>query len=116
MSANGTLTRVEPKDLDVLIIVAEPTAKSVEVARRAVDLARERGIVRVQVVANRLAGPEDRALAERSFPGLQLLLVEDDAALRSADVRGVAPFDDAPDAPAVRAIRGMAQALLQSPA
>jgi CO dehydrogenase maturation factor len=107
----GTLTRVEPKDLDVLLIVVEPTAKSVEVARRAVELARERGIGRALVVANRIAGPEDRQLAEASFAGLPLLLVEDDPALRLADVQGLAPFDHAPDAPAVRAIRGLAETL-----
>ena len=111
----GTLARVEPKDLDVLLIVVEPTAKSVEVARRAVDLARERGIGRTIIIANRLSGPEDRRLVEASFSGLPLVLVEDDPALRSADVEGVAPFDQAPDAPAVRAIRSLAESLSHKP-
>ena len=108
----GTLMRVEAKDLDVLLIVVEPTAKAVEVARRAVELARERGIGRVLVVANRLTGPEDRQLAESSFTGLPLFLIDDDPALRAADVQGVAPFDQAPDAPAVRAIRELAESLI----
>ena len=108
----GTLSRMKPGQLDVLLVITEPTAKALEVARRAVDMIGERGLGTPHLVANRVTGDEDRAQVERVFAGVPVTIVPDDPAVRAADARGVAPFDAAPDAPAVRAIRALATALV----
>ncbi len=109
----GTLSRVKPGQLDVVLVVSNPTAKSLEVARRAVDIIRERGTAtRAIVVANRVTGDEDRRAVERVFPGGVEIVVPDDPAIRAADVRGVAPFEAAPEAPAVRVLRTLAESLV----
>jgi len=107
----GTLSRMKPSQLDLLFVVVEPTAKSLEVGRRAVEMIREREVGRVTVIANRVAGEEDRLLVERTFPGGAVTVVPDDPAIRAADARGIAPFDAAPDAPAVRVRRALAESL-----
>lgn len=107
----GTLSRLKPERLDVLVVVAEPTVKSLEVARRAAALAGERGLS-LRVVANRVAGEEDRRRVEEALPGGDLTVVPEDEAIRAADLRGQAPFDAAPEAPAVRALRDLAGSLL----
>ncbi len=109
----GTLSRTKPGQLDVVVVVAEPSAKSLEVARRAVDLVRERGTGKAVVVANRVAGDEDRREVERAFPDGLVVMVPDDPAIRAADVRGVAPFEVAGNAPAVRVLRALAESLVR---
>lgn len=108
----GTLSRLKPGQLDAVLVLTEPTAKSLEVARRAVDLIREREAGRAIVVANRVAGEEDRRQVEQTFPGGAVVIIPDDPAIRAADVRGVAPFEVAPDAPAVRLLRTLAESLV----
>jgi len=110
----GTLSRMKAGQLDVALVVAEPTAKSMEVARRAVELLRERTGCELIIVANRVAGAEEQLLIERTLAGASIVVVPDDPAIRSADLRGVAPFDATPNAPAVRAVRALAAGLLTS--
>ena len=65
----GTLTRLSEQRVDTVLVVVEPTPKSVEVGMRAVELARERSVGRVVVVANRLRDDADLAIVRSAFPG-----------------------------------------------
>ncbi|MGI9033599.1 MAG: hypothetical protein ACR2HY_07960 [Acidimicrobiales bacterium] len=107
----GTLTRLSDQRVDTVLVVVEPTPKSVEVGTRAVALAREREATRVIVVANRLRDDADLEVVRSAFPGCELVAVPDDPKIVEADRKGVAPIDLAPDAPAVRALVGLAQGL-----
>ena len=110
----GTLQRLLPDQADYAIVVAQPTAKSIEAARRAVELAE--GKARVIVIANRVTSAGDVALIREGVAGQhELLAVPDDAAVARADEEGLAPFDEAPDAPAVRAITALAARLTAPP-
>ncbi len=108
----GTLSRLGPEDLDVVVAVAEPTVKAIEVARRALTMARERGISRTVLAANRVAGGADRDLVARELGDAALFTLPEDPAVRSADADGRAPFDAAPHAPAVTAARALAEWLV----
>lgn len=58
----GTLLRLQQGQADVVVIVAQPTAKSIEVARRSVELANARAVrVLVLVLANRVRDDADLA-------------------------------------------------------
>lgn len=99
----GVLTRMEAGSLDVVLVVANPTPKSIEVARRAVAAARDRGI-EVLVVANRIAGEDDLAAIEAVLGGEEIVVVPDDPAIARADAEGLAPIDLDDTSPGVRAI------------
>ncbi len=107
----GTLTRLSEQRVDTVLVVVEPTPKSVEVGMRAVDLARERSVTRVIVVANRLRDDADLEIIRSAFPECEVVAVPDDPRIVEADRKGVAPIDLAPDAPAVRALVGLAERL-----
>ena len=107
----GTLTRMEPGDVDVLLVIAEPSAKAIEVARRAIELIAAKNLGRPLLIANRFRD-EDLRLLDEGFGSLRALLVPEDAALRSADASGAAPFDACPDAPGVRALSDLAKSLV----
>ncbi len=108
----GTLSRMKPGQLDVLLVVTEPTAKSLEVARRALEMIKDRNLGAARVLVNRATGEEDRELVERALPGDSVTIVPDDPAIRAADASGIAPFDSAPEAPAVRVVRQVAESLI----
>ena len=107
----GTLTRMEPGDCDVLLVLAEPTAKALEVARRAVELIGSKKLGRMILIANRFSAG-DELLQDPIFAGLVPVVVPDDPALRAADASGAAPFDASPAAPAVRALAALAASLV----
>ena len=107
----GTLTRLSEQRVDTVLVVVEPTPKSVEVGMRAVDLARERSVTRVIIVANRLRDDADLEIIRSAFPDCEVVAVPDDPKIVEADRKGVAPIDLAPDAPAVRALAGLAESL-----
>lgn len=100
----GTLTRLGEGVLDAVLVVVEPTPKSLEVGRRAVALAAERDLGQVIVVANRVRDSDDADLVAAQFAGYETVLVPDDPAVEAADRGGVAVLDVAPEAPAVQAL------------
>lgn len=110
----GTLMRLEGHPVDVVVVVVEPTMKSLEVGRRAADLVADGGLGRLVVTANRVHDEVDAARIAEAFPGLELVQVPEDAAIVEAERKGVGPLDAAPDAPAVRALVGLAERLLTS--
>jgi CO dehydrogenase maturation factor len=99
--------------VDVVVVVVEPTAKSLEVGRRAADAVRAAALGRVVVTANRVRGEGDVARVRAAFPGSELVLVPDDPAIVDAERAGRAPLDVAPDAPAVRALVELGEALVR---
>ena len=108
----GTLTRLEEQKVDTVLVVVEATPKSIEVGLRAAQLAQEKLLQRVVIIANRIRNEQDLETIRAAFPDVEVVPVPDDPKIREADRYGVAPIDPAPDAPAVRALVGLAEQLL----
>ena len=100
----GVLTRMEGGSIDVVLVVTNPTAKSIEVARRALETPVARGGT-VLIVANRVRGDED-VEAIRAVLGdeHEIVRIPEDPVIERADVEGVAPLDVDADSPGVRAL------------
>ena len=111
----GTLTRLEEARVDVTVIVAEPTPRSIDVAARAAAVAAERRQGRVIVVANKVTGEDDRRRVARALVGTEVVAAPLDAAVEEADRDGVSPLDRSPDAPAVAALEGLADLIAGRP-
>lgn len=108
----GTLTRLGDTPVDVVLVVVEPTPKSLEVGARAAALAKERKMGHVIVVASRIRDDVDLKTIQAALPDQEIVVVPDDPAIVAADREGVAPMDSAPDSPAVRALMGIADRVL----
>ena len=108
----GTVMRLSDSPVDVVVVVVEPTAKSLQVGLRAAHTVRAAGVGRVVVTANRVRDDEDAARVREAFPEDDPVLVPDDPAIVAAERQGQAPVDAAPDAPAVRALVALARGLL----
>lgn len=110
----GVLTRMESGSLDVVLVVANPTPKSIEVARRAAQAASARDI-RVVVVANRIAGDEDLEAIRSVLGEHEMAIVPEDPVIARADAEGLAPIDVDENAPGVRAIIDICDRLVALP-
>jgi CO dehydrogenase maturation factor len=108
----GTVLRLDGNPVDTVVVVVEPTAKSLEVGRRAAEAVAAADLGRVVVTANRIRNGDDADRVRAAFPDLEPVLVPDEPAIVDAERRGVSPLDAAPEAPGVRALVGLAEALL----
>ncbi len=107
----GTVMRLVGRPLDIVVVVVEPTAKSLEVGQRAADLVRESGLGRLIIAANRVRDEDDTARVAAAFPRQVPFLIPDDPAILEAERHGQAPLDAAPQGPGVRALVMLAEAL-----
>ena len=97
-----------PASDDMLLAVAEPSVKSIDIARRACRIGEALGLTRIYGIANRVRGPEDeRAVADALR--VPVFVVPEDPVLAQADLLGVAPLDLEPSSPAMRAIASIAE-------
>jgi CO dehydrogenase maturation factor len=109
------LVWARPGPDDVVLVVAEPSAKSFELATRAAGLAREMGVERIVAVANRVDADAD---AQRLAAALQtdtVVAIPDDPTVAAADHRGVSAYDTDRASPAMAAVGRLAEALLGAP-
>ncbi len=109
----GTLDRIEEGVLDVLLVVANPTGKSLEVARRAIELAE--GVAEIVVVANRVADDSDIELMREVLGDRDLFVIPEDPVIAAADRDGIAPIDLDPDSPGVAALVRLAERVAGAP-
>jgi CO dehydrogenase maturation factor len=96
-----------------VLIVVEPTAKSLLSGRRLARMADldPENPKRVLVVASKVREPDDVAMIEKGV-GLEVVAtVPWDAALEEAERRQLAPIDFAPDCPAVLAVESLVERL-----
>jgi CO dehydrogenase nickel-insertion accessory protein CooC1 len=107
----GTVLRMD-RPVDVVVVVVQPTVKSLEVGARAVETVTERDLGRVLLVANRVRDEHDLARVHETFDGLDPVVVPDDAGIAEAERHGVAPFDADPRPSAVATLTALADRLL----
>lgn len=107
-----TVARGDRTEIDALVVVVEPYPRSIEVARRLLDMAAQKGLDRRVVVANKIEGPDDLSLI-RDLLGVEPdLVVPDDRSVRAADRSGESPLDYDPGSPALGALRHLASSLV----
>lgn len=111
------LSRGTARHVDTLLIVGEPYFKSLETASRSFALAKDLGIKRIRMVANKVRTPRDdetvRDFARRHGLPVEGVVPFDDAVV-AADERGAALFEYQPSAPSVAAIRRLADGILDA--
>jgi CO dehydrogenase maturation factor len=100
--------------VDVVLVVAEPTVKSIDVARRAAGTSS--ADAQVIVVANRVRDEADAEAIKAELGGYEMVVVPEDQAIARADEEGRAPIDVDPDAPGVTALMRLAERLGHQPA
>lgn len=91
------LGRATADFVDAMLIVAEPTRRSLTTAAQIKKLAQDIGLTRLWLVGNKVRGEDDVAFLTAETPDLPLLgWLPADAAVQEADRLGLAVYDHAP--------------------
>lgn len=104
------------KHVDVLLIVTDPSFKSIETARKIHSLAAEASVPNVFIVGNKVANLGEAELIKQFAADNNLLLVgiiPYDKQILGADVHGDTPLEYARDSNGVAMIRKMGEKLLK---
>jgi len=109
----ATLEGIRPGDADIVLVVANPTGKSIDVARRAIALAE--GRAEIIVLANRVRDDSDLELIKTIAGDLEVIVIPEDTAIAEADREGTAAIDLDPDSPGVAALVRLAERLAGAP-
>ena len=93
--------------MDQFIVVIEPGARSVQTYTRIKELAKDIGVTRVRVVANKIRDDSDREFIRSRIPEEDLLgFISYNTEVIDADRRGLSPYDCSPSAlEEIRAIK-----------
>lgn len=105
------LKRGTARNVDMMLVVAEPYYRSLEAAQRTAELAAELAIPFVRVVANKVRSAEDQAAIDTfcARHGMTLIgTVPYDDAMVEAERDGRAPYDFAASSAGMTAIRQIA--------
>jgi len=104
------LGRATADAVDAMLIVVEPTARSLATAAQIKSLAEDLKLSRLYLVGSKVRDQDDRSFIEERSPSLPVVgHLPDDPRGRQADRQGVAAFDLAPEL--TQAARESAQAL-----
>ena len=99
--------------MDQFIVVIEPGARSTQTYTRIKELARDIGITKVRVVANKVRDESDKAFLRSRIPEEDLLgFLSYNPEVIDADRRGLSPYDCSPTA--LEEIRAIKEKLDQS--
>lgn len=106
--------RGTPSASDLLVVVVEPSRWSIETAARISALARELGIAKLGIIANKVHDELDTEWIRQALTRYDLDLlavVPYDKAVITADRHMRALVDEAPESPAARAITAVADSI-----
>ncbi len=93
------LGRGTAANMDQFIVVIEPGARSVQTYHNVKRLAKDLGIARVRVVANKVRDAQDEAFVRSAIPAEDLLgLIHYNTEIMDADRNGKSPYDYSPKA------------------
>jgi len=91
------LGRATADFVDAMLVVVEPTRRSLGTAAQIGRLGRDIGLTRLWLVGNKVRDPEEIAFLERETPGLPLLgVLPGDRGVQEADRLGLAVYDHVP--------------------
>ncbi len=102
-----------PGPEDHVLVVADPSAKAVDIAVRAVELGRAMGVNHILALANRCASEQDAATLSEAL-GIETIAIPEDPAIERANTLGVAPIEADASSPAMTAIGTLAGRLMPS--
>ena len=99
--------------MDQFVVVIEPGARSIQTYGKVKELARDLGITKVRVVANKVRDEQDEAYIKARIPAEDLLgFIHYNADVIDADRNGKSPYDFSEEAVAeIRAIKAKMDAM-----
>jgi CO dehydrogenase maturation factor len=92
------LTRGTAESVDAFIVVVEPGQRSMQTAKTIKKMAKELGVKKVFVVANKVRNPDDLNFIHHNIGDMEFLgSIRFNESIMTADIRGASPYVHSPE-------------------
>ncbi|TXT58791.1 MAG: Carbon monoxide dehydrogenase accessory protein CooC [Promethearchaeota archaeon] len=104
------LGRGTAKGIDVMLVIAEPSQKSLDLCAKIIDLSKKLGIINIFLVANKVIDDSQLTVINERVDDWEIPLYHSipfDPEIGTADLKGKPPVDHNPDSKGVKSIRNL---------
>ena len=110
------LGRGTAKSIDVMLVITEPSQKSLDLCSKIVDLTKKMGVINVYLVANKVIDDSQLNIISKRVNEWEIPLyhsIPHDLEIGNADLNGVSPIDYCPDSKGLSSIKTLYSKLKQ---
>lgn len=102
------LGRGTAKDIDIMLVITEPSQKSLDLCKKIIDLSNKLGIINIYLVANKIIDDAQLNIINKHIESWNVPLYHSipfDAEVGNADLKGISPIEYNPDSKALMSIK-----------
>ena len=110
------LGRGTAKGIDVMLVVAEPSQKSLDLCHKIIDLSKKLGVINIYLIANKIIDESQIDVINERIDDWNIPLYHSipyDSVIGKADLKGIAPLDYKPESEAVQSLISLFSKLKQ---
>lgn len=101
------LGRGTAKGIDVMLVITEPSQKSLDLCLKIIDLSKKLGVINIYLIANKVIDESQTDIINERINEWNIPLyhsVPYDSVIGKADLEGISPIDYNPDSKAVKSL------------
>jgi len=102
------LGRGTAKGIDVMLVITEPSLKSLDLCKKIINLSKKLGIINIYLIANKIIDQSQIDIINERIEGWEVPLyhyVPYDTEIGNADLKAIPPIDYNPDSEAVQSLK-----------
>jgi len=110
------LGRGTAKGIDVMLVIAEPSQKSLDLCSKIIDLSKKLGVINIYLIVNKVIDESQLSIINERIRDWKVPLYHSipfDAEIGKADLNGTSPLDFNPNSKAIGAIKKLFDKLKQ---
>jgi len=110
------LGRGTAKGIDVMLVITEPSQKSLDLCSKIIDLSKKMGVVNIFLIANKVVNDSQLRVINERVNKWEVPLYHSipfDSEIGNADLKGVSPIDLNPESKGLNAIKNLYSKLKQ---
>jgi len=104
------LGRGTAKGIDLMLVITEPSQKSLDLCKKIIDLSKKLGVINVYLVANKISEESQKEIINKRIEDWEVPLyhsVPFDSEIGKADLNGESPIDFNQDSKGIQAIKSL---------
>ena len=104
------LGRGTAKGIDIMLVITEPSQKSLDLCSKIIELSKKLGIINVYLVANKVIDDAQLTIINNRIRNWEVPLYHSipfDTEIGKADLNGTSPLDFNPDSEAIKSIQNL---------
>ena len=104
------LGRGTAKGIDVMLVITEPSQKSLDLCKKIIDLSKKLGVINIYLIANKLVDDSQVEIINQRIKNWNVPLyhsINNDPEIGRADLNGKSPIDFSPNSEGIKKIKNL---------